>query len=55
MTGGRAAWAFSVASDRDKAHPDFVFLEFLLKDFFLHSTLHSPATFAGASFRGPAA
>ena len=33
MTGGRAAWGFAVASDRDKTHPNFVFVEFLLKDF----------------------
>ena len=54
MTGGRAAWAFSVASDRDKAHPNFVFLEFLLKDFLaFHAAL--ARDLRRSELRGPAA
>lgn len=33
LTSGRAAWGFAVASDRDKVHPHFVFVEFFLQEF----------------------
>lgn len=38
LTGGRAAWGFSVGSDFDKEHPNFVFVEFLLKELLAFDT-----------------